>query len=596
MVLRKGRTASCASGATIVRDSSGAGQVAVRLKQAVPVALHNGVHTSIKIENCCPAAEYAGLPLIPPYFQPVNNKFVDGVNFASAGAGALVETHQGFVINLNTQVSYFKDVEKLLRQELGDAEAKRLLGRALYIISIGSNDYFVRLTQNSSVLQSYSEEEYVAIVIGNLTVAIKEIHKKGGRKFGFLSLGPLGCIPGMKVLVSGSTGSCVDKATTLAHLHNKALSIALQKLENRLEGFKFANHDLYTSVSERMNNPSKYGFKVGNMACCGSGPYRGQSSCGGKRQIKEYQLCEKASEYLFFDSGHPTEMAHRQIAELIWHGTPNITRPYPTGRFSDGRLIPDFIAEYAGLPLIPAYLQPGDRKFIHGVNFASAGAGALVETNQGFVIDLKTQVSYFKKAEKSLRQELGVADAKKLLSRAVYLISIGANDYLTRNSTASDVEYVAMVIGNLTIALKEIYKIGGRKFGFPNMAPLGCLPFIKARVGSNGSCLDEVNKLAQLHDQELPKVLHELEKQLPGFKYSNYNFYKTVGERLSNPSKYGFKDATTACCGSGLFRGIYSCGGKRGIKEYELSRWMGVWSADFDRLSGGAELLWGGWE
>ncbi|KAK6282283.1 PREDICTED: GDSL esterase/lipase 5 [Theobroma cacao] len=243
---------------------------------------------------------------------------------------------------------------------------------------------------------------------------------------------------------------------------------------------------------------------------------------------------------------------------------------YPTGRFSDGRLIPDFIAEYAGLPLIPAYLQPGDRKFIHGVNFASGGAGALVETNQGFVIDLKTQVSYFKKAEKSLRQELGVADAKKLLSRAVYLISIGANDYLTRNSTASDVEYVAMVIGNLTIALKEIYKIGGRKFGFPNMAPLGCLPFIKARVGSNGSCLDEVNKLAQLHDQELPKVLHELEKQLPGFKYSNYNFYKTVGERLSNPSKYGFKDATTACCGSGLFRGIYSCGGKRGIKEYEL--------------------------
>ncbi|XP_007042990.2 PREDICTED: GDSL esterase/lipase 1 [Theobroma cacao] len=273
-------------------------------------------------------AEYAGLPLIPPYFQPVNNKFVDGVNFASAGAGALVETHQGFVINLNTQVSYFKDVEKLLRQELGDAEAKRLLGRALYIISIGSNDYFVRITQNSSVLQSYSEEEYVAIVIGNLTVAIKEIHKKGGRKFGFLSLGPLGCIPGMKVLVSGSTGSCVDKATTLAHLHNKALSIALQKLENRLEGFKFANHDLYTSVSERMNNPSKYGFKVGNMACCGSGPYRGQSSCGGKRQIKEYQLCEKASEYLFFDSGHPTEMANRQIAELIWHGTPNITRPY----------------------------------------------------------------------------------------------------------------------------------------------------------------------------------------------------------------------------------------------------------------------------
>lgn len=246
---------------------------------------------------------------------------------------------------------------------------------------------------------------------------------------------------------------------------------------------------------------------------------------------------------------------------------------YPTGRFSDGRVIPDFIAQYAGLPLIPPYLQPAgnyNHKFTYGVNFASGGAGALAETNQGFVIDLKTQVSYFRKVEKSLRQELGVAEANKLLSRAVYLISMGGNDYLTRNSTASDEEYVAMVIGNLTNELKEIYKIGGRKFGFPNMAPLGCLPFTKLQVGSNGSCDEELNKLAQIHNRELPKIFRSLEKQLLGFKYSNYNFYKTAGERLNNPSKYGFKDVTTACCGSGLYRGIYSCGGKRGVEEYEL--------------------------
>ncbi|TKY61145.1 GDSL esterase/lipase 5 [Spatholobus suberectus] len=32
---------------------------------------------------------------------------------------------------------------------------------------------------------------------------------------------------------------------------------------------------------------------------------------------------------------------------------------YPTGRFSDGRVLPDFIAEYAKLPLIQPYLFPG---------------------------------------------------------------------------------------------------------------------------------------------------------------------------------------------------------------------------------------------
>ncbi|KAE8662290.1 GDSL esterase/lipase 1-like [Hibiscus syriacus] len=200
---------------------------------------------------------------------------------------------------------------------------------------------------------------------------------------------------------------------------------------------------------------------------------------------------------------------------------------YPTGRFSDGRLIPDFIAEFAGLLLIPAYLNPGNSKFTNGVNFASGGAGALVETHQGLVIDLETQIKYFKKAERSLRKELGVEETKKLLFDAVYFIGIGGNDYLTKPSGVTDEEFVSMVIGNLTAAFNEIYKKGGRKFGLTNMMPLD------------------------------------------GFKYGYYDFYESITERLHNPSKYGFKK-TTACCGSGEGRGVYSCGGKRGVSEFVL--------------------------
>ncbi|THF97742.1 hypothetical protein TEA_013277 [Camellia sinensis var. sinensis] len=100
---------------------------------------------------------------------------------------------------------------------------------------------------------------------------------------------------------------------------------------------------------------------------------------------------------------------------------------YPTGRCCDGRLIPDFIAEYAKLPLIPPYMQlSNNHQFTNGVNFASGGAGALVETFKGLVIDLKTQVANFKKVEKSLMKQLGDKEAKKILSRAIYLISIGS--------------------------------------------------------------------------------------------------------------------------------------------------------------------------
>lgn len=42
-------------------------------------------------------------------------------------------------------------------------------------------------------------------------------------------------------------------------------------------------------------------------------------------------------------------------------------------------------AEFASLPLIPAYLDPHDNEFLYGANFASGGSGVLVETNAGLV-------------------------------------------------------------------------------------------------------------------------------------------------------------------------------------------------------------------
>lgn len=44
------------------------------------------------------AAEYAKLPLIPPFLQP-SADFTSGANFASGGGGVLPETNQGLVRN-----------------------------------------------------------------------------------------------------------------------------------------------------------------------------------------------------------------------------------------------------------------------------------------------------------------------------------------------------------------------------------------------------------------------------------------------------------------------------------------------------------------
>ncbi|KAL8098657.1 hypothetical protein AgCh_031427 [Apium graveolens] len=114
---------------------------------------------------------------------------------------------------------------------------------------------------------------------------------------------------------------CRENLTALVQEHNKAVSEKLEKLEKHLEGFMYSIFDFYTAFNDRMINPSKYGFKTGDSACCGSGLYRGINSCGGMRDVKEYEVCKNASEYLFFDSAHPSEMANQQLAKLMWEGS-----------------------------------------------------------------------------------------------------------------------------------------------------------------------------------------------------------------------------------------------------------------------------------
>ncbi|KAG6581786.1 GDSL esterase/lipase 5 [Cucurbita argyrosperma subsp. argyrosperma] len=253
---------------------------------------------------------------------------------------------------------------------------------------------------------------------------------------------------------------------------------------------------------------------------------------------------------------------------------------YPTGRFSDGRLVSDFIAEFAKLPLIPPFLQPGFHQYHNGVNFASAGAGALSETFHGSVIELKAQIKYFKEVETWLKRKLWKAEGGLILSKAVYLFSIGTNDYMSLFLTKSPFlkshsisEYVELVIGNLTTSIKQVYDSGGRKFGFMNLPPMGCSPGLRVAGGdADGRCLEEFGAYANEHNQRLVKLLQDLEKQLKGFKYSLYDFSSSLRQRMENPLKYGLKEGREACCGTGRFRGVFSCGGRRRVKEFEACR------------------------
>lgn len=268
-------------------------------------------------------AEYAKLPLIPPFLQP-SVDYAKGVNFASAGAGILPQTNrgnEGLVIDLQTQLKYFEKVEKSLTERLGKAKTKELVTEAVYFISMGSNDYMGGYLGNPKMQESYSPEEYVGMVVGNLTQALQVLYDKGARKFGFLSLSPLGCLPGLRAAnPEASKDGCVEAASALAQAHNSAFKVVLTRLARMLKGFKHCNPNFYDWLYDRMINPSKYGFKDGVNACCGAGPYGGIYSCGGTKNIPEFKLCENANDHVWWDSFHPTERLHEQFAKALWSG------------------------------------------------------------------------------------------------------------------------------------------------------------------------------------------------------------------------------------------------------------------------------------
>lgn len=142
----------------------------------------------------------------------------------------------------------------------------------------------------------------------------------------------------------------------------------------------------------------------------------------------------------------------------------------PTGRFSDGRIAPDYIAKSLGLKdLIPAYLNRSvsDSELLTGVSFASAGSG-LDDLTVDFThaLDLTAQMRNFEEAVKRMERYAGQAQTNWTVENAMFLISVGSNDMLinyfdlpTRALTNSPSSYSDFLISRLQSFIQVCFYI-----------------------------------------------------------------------------------------------------------------------------------------
>ncbi|KAF7833488.1 GDSL esterase/lipase [Senna tora] len=244
---------------------------------------------------------------------------------------------------------------------------------------------------------------------------------------------------------------------------------------------------------------------------------------------------------------------------------------FPTGRFSNGRIPPDFISEAFGLrPTVPAYLDPSYNisHFAYGVCFASAGTGYDNATSSvADVIPLWKEVEYYKEYQQKLITHLGKAKANEIIGEALYLVSIGTNDFLEnyfafpqRQCEFTIQEYEDFLIGLAERFLRGLYALGARKVSLTGVPPMGCLPLERTmNLLEDHGCVEKYNDVALEFNGKLGDLVRKLNRELDGFQVVDANAYDLVVQIITQPSSFGFEDAREGCCGTGRFEMGFLC-------------------------------------
>ncbi|MCO5552460.1 hypothetical protein L7F22_005972 [Adiantum nelumboides] len=271
------------------------------------------------------------------------------------------------------------------------------------------------------------------------------------------------------------------------------------------------------------------------------------------------------------DAGNNNYMTTVIKADFPPYGL-NFDTHKPTGRFSDGRIVPDFIASRVGIPFPLPYLHPdakGD-KILKGINFASSASGFFDSTANHFnVAPLSRQLQWFRQYKVQLSGSVGKEKAAHILDNALYVVSSGSNDFVNNyfinprlQKRYNQTQYLNLISGLIVSFLQDLYAEGARNIAVVSYPPLGCLPSqitLHAKARKARGCVSFLNRAAVRMNERLQLVLGTLKITLPGIQFAYLDSYNLLLDAAQNPSKYGFDATWKGCCGSGTLEVAIGC-------------------------------------
>ncbi|KAL2346230.1 hypothetical protein Fmac_000230 [Flemingia macrophylla] len=253
--------------------------------------------------------------LLPAYLDPnlKPSDLVTGVCFASGASGYDPLTPKiASVISMSDQLEMFKEYIGKLKNIVGEDRTNFIIANSFYLVVAGSDDiantYFVaRVRQLQYDIPSYTD-----LMLNSASDFVKELYKLGARRIGVLSAPPIGCVPSQRTLAGGIERDCAENYNYAAKLFNSKLSREMNSLNHKLPNSRIVYIDVYNPLLDIIVNYRRYGYKVADRGCCGTGKLEVSVLCNHLDTT-----CRDATEYVFWDSYHPTEQVYRQLIVQI---------------------------------------------------------------------------------------------------------------------------------------------------------------------------------------------------------------------------------------------------------------------------------------
>jgi phospholipase/lecithinase/hemolysin len=240
------------------------------------------------------------------------------------------------------------------------------------------------------------------------------------------------------------------------------------------------------------------------------------------------------------DSGNVFAATKPVLAKAI-----PVSPPYFQGRFSNGPVWVDILAEQLGLPLRP-FLQGG-------TNFAFGGAATGFDRPDLFENDVRVLIP-------SLRTQVTTFLVQHLFDKAdpaaLYIVWGGANDLRDALVTAPDPFAEAhQAVEDLAAAITDLAEARAVSFVVPNMPNLARLPESRRR---DSAAMAQATAVSVAFNDALRTALDALEAAHP-ITIIRLDTFTLLEEIIRDPDRFDLSNVTEPCLAGDPFTGGMPC-------------------------------------